>query len=632
MTMCGILGIVSNQEPTDLINQPTLQRMAAAIMHRGPDSEGFYINPGRTSALGIRRLSIIDLVTGDQPISNEDGTIWIVQNGEIYNFQALREELEKRGHIFRTRTDTEAILHAYEEYGPECVKHLRGMFALAIWDETKQRLLLARDRLGKKPLYYHPGPQGFSFASELKALLQLDQTPRDLDFHALRMYFTYDYIPAPWSILQGVFKLPPAHILLLDARQMEYTTECYWQTVYQPKFKLTNKEAQEQFLAVLKEAVRLRMISDVPLGALLSGGTDSSLIVALMAEQSDRPIKTFTIGFEESGFDERPYARRVAQRYGTDHQEYIVRPADADVLPKLVWYLDEPMADSSVLPSYYVAQLARQEVTVVLNGDGGDEDFGGYERYSTILDVDRFARIPAGLREHLVKPAADFLYQHTHGEVFRRGLALADQAGWPDWKRHEYRVQISSPDLRQQLFDHPSWPPEDETPNYFQQVYAGPQGLSTLDALLRADQITRLAGDFLVKMDRMTMANSLEGRSPLLDQCVVEFAARLPDRYKVRGSERKVLLRQIASRYVPQENLERKKMGFAIPVKQWFSGDLKAMTLDILMDPQARIRGFLNGQAIQGLLSDSANGRPEVGAPLWCLLILELWLQQVMKA
>lgn len=623
--MCGICGITLPKNLTKVIDSTLLGRMTQSLIHRGPDEEGVYLDPDRKIGLGFRRLSVIDLSTGSQPLANEDKTLWVVFNGEIYNFQELRQELEALGHVFRTKSDTETLLHGYEQYGTSLVDHLRGMFAFAIWDANKRELFMARDRLGKKPLYYAFTEHGFFFASELKALTQAHLVSKEIDPQALRLYLIYGYIPAPWSILTQVKKLPPAHVLTLDVAQWRVSTHKYWEPVYAPKLDLPPETVESQFTERLREAVRLRMISDVPLGALLSGGIDSSLVVALMAEQSNRPVRTFTIGFEDSGFDERPYARQVAERYGTQHHAYVVRENAAELLPRIAWFLDEPMADSSALPSYYVAQMARQEVTVVLNGDGGDENFGGYWHHGAVLDAIRFASLPHALRNGLIRPAASVAYALTHHSFFQRLHSLTEQSTWKTWALHERRMELFRPEMRAEIL-----PPHDESEKveYFSDLYHGPERMTITDQILRADLLGVLPGQLLVKMDRMTMAHSLEARSPFLDQEVVEFAARLPIEYKINRGEKKILLRTIAKEYLPPALIERRKMGFVAPLEKWFQQGLGQQALVLLGEPKAKIYSYLSFNGVQPILHSAIAGDSAAAARIWSLMILEFWLKE----
>ena len=627
--MCGICGQVNLSDQAQPVSRSNLETMAQAMFHRGPDGKGFYLNSDGSVGFGFRRLSIIDLSTGDQPISNEDGSIWVVFNGEIYNFQEIRQSLEKMGHIFRSNTDTEVIVHAYEQYGEDCLGHFRGMFAFALWDQRQRRLLLARDRVGKKPLFYYCDSNVLVFGSELKALLRHSEVPIEIDPTGLDLYLTYGYIPAPWTILRKVKKLPPAHYLIIDVGSHRTKIENYWEPNYLPKLKLSQQDAGEEFLEILRDSVRLRMISDVPIGALLSGGIDSSLIVALMAEFSSQPINTFTIGIEESKYDERPYARIVAQDYGTNHHEYVVHPDLGEILPKLAWYLDEPIADSSAIPSYYVAQMARQHVTVVLNGDGGDENFGGYRHYRSVINAEMFAHLPKVIRNGVIRPVTSYLQKKTGRSLFQRINNLTEQAPWPIWAKHEQRMLLFPESDRLQLLSR-EFPISEKRNNYFEDVYMGAQGYTTLDSMLRADLLTGLPGDLLVKMDRMTMAHSLEARSPLLDHKLVEFAAKLPSHFKVGMRERKILLRQVAANFLPPDLIKRKKKGFSVPIADWLYRDLGDRIFEILLDRDSQIGAILNPEAVNSILCSPVVNNKTKGAQVWGLLVLEFWLSEVL--
>ena len=492
--MCGICGGAIRLKSPQMIDMEILKRMSATLIYRGPDWDGSYLSPDHKVGLGFRRLSIIDLSGGNQPICNEDGSKQIVFNGEIYNFQELRLRLEGFGHSFHTHSDTETIIHAYEEYGLACVEYLHGMFAFALWDASQRKLLLVRDRLGKKPLYYWHGSQGLYFASELKALLQVPQMPRLVDEQALAEYFRYQYVPAPRSILQNVYKLPPAHTLVYDVEQNSLDISSYWQPEFEPKLSLSVPEAEEALLEELRRAVRQRLISDVPLGARLSGGIDLSLVVALMAEAGPQ-VKTFTIGFDDSKFDERPYARAVAERYSTDHHELVVCPDMLDVLPHLAWYLDEPMADPSALPTYYVSQMARKHVTVVLNGDGGDENFGGYWHHGASLAAQNFCWCPAGcgMESRQINRYSGRLPDYS---LLPRLAHRLDEGDLQLWKLHESRLTLFDVEFLHSLL----LPTTQYTlKSYFEQIYSGAPGLDDVDALLRARPLGVLPGQLLVK-------------------------------------------------------------------------------------------------------------------------------------
>ena len=628
--MCGICGIIFSESSDQYVDQKMLKKMADTLIHRGPDQEGFYISPDHKSGLAFRRLSIIDLLTGDQPLCNEDGSLWIVFNGEIYNFQSLRQELEGLGHVFRTNSDTEVILHAYEAFGEKCVERFRGMFAFAIWDSIHSTIFLGRDRVGKKPLFYAITKDGFYFASELKAIIRLGVVSKEIDLEALQLYLAFGHIPAPWSILKQVRKVPPAHTLRLDISSGEIHLSKYWEPHYSPKIDLSPLEIEAQFLDRLREAVRLRMISDVPIGALLSGGIDSSLVVALMAEQSSQKVRTFTIGFDEGGFDERPYARQVAEKYGTEHHEYLVKGSASNILPKIAWFLDEPLADSSALPSYYVAQMARQEVTVVLNGDGGDENFGGYWHQGAVLDAIWFSNLPAFLRNDIIHPLAHGIHQVSRVHFFQRLDSLTEQANWPVWALHERRMGLFRKETLPEMLKARADNPGSSELMHFQNLYQGAENENIVDQILCADLLGFLPGQLLVKMDRMTMANSLEARSPFLDQEVIEFSARLPITYKFDSRKKKKLLRRIAEKYLPESLINRPKMGFAIPVGRWFTQDLGQQALQLLGHPNAKLYEYLEFEKVQPILTAAMNGDSASSFRIWALMILELWLKEFM--
>lgn len=618
--MCGIVGIVrQGRAPVD---GDEVDRMAGTLVHRGPDEGGRFVTAG--AALGVRRLSIIDLRTGTQPIANEDGSIWTVQNGEIYNFRALRVELEAKGHVFRTRSDTECIVHAYEEYGDDCVRHLRGMFAFGVWDERAQRLLLARDRLGKKPLVYAHIAGALYFASELQALVLRDNVPRDIDLGALGDYLAYGYVPSPATIYQAIRKLPPGHRLVWEDGRVRVSR--YWSLEYQPKLQLAEDEALQQLEAKLDEAVRIRLVADVPIGALLSGGVDSSTVVALMARHVPQ-VKTFSIGFDEGAYDELAHARRVAERYSTDHHEFIVHADATTVLPTIVRHYGEPYADSSAIPTYYVTKLARQHVTVALNGDGGDEDFGGYDRYRAMTWSDAVHRAPGGaLLLAAARLAAERLPPLPGSTVARarRFLsaavlpAAARYARWMATLPAELLDELLADDVREQVAVERSYAVE--------RAYESGNGLHPVDRAILTDVASYLPYDLLVKMDIASMANSLETRSPFLDHEVVEFTARLPTHLKLRGGrEQKYLLKRLARRLVPAENIERPKMGFGVPVGAWLRGSLREMAEDALLGRRSRERGYFRPEVVRRIWDEHRSGAQDRTYVLWTLLMLELW-------
>ncbi len=627
--MCGICGIVYTN-PDEHPDPDLLDRMCSVIVHRGPDDQG--IGLFGQAGLGMRRLSIIDLHTGHQPLANEEGTVWIVFNGEIYNFPELRDDLLKRGHRFKTVSDTETIVHAYEEWGADCVTRLNGMFAFALWDMQRRSLLLARDRIGKKPLYYAHDQRRLVFGSELKPLLQAGVEQR-VNLDSLYHYLTLQYVPGPDVIFAGVHKLPPAHLLVWTAG--EIVLRPYWRIDYRPKLRLSHQEWIERVRHELTEAVRRRLISDVPLGAFLSGGVDSSIIVALMAQLSSGPVRTFSIGFDVESFNETPLARQVARRYATDHHEFDVSFGDvAATLPRLVWHLDEPLADSSALATYHLARLTRQHVTVALNGDGGDETFAGYSRYVLDRGLAIYRQLPGFIRRGVVPWLASWLPPRPDVPVEKNVVAAVhrlEQASetsakasiiaWGSYFSHAMKAWLCTPSLLEAVNYADT---ADALIAYYDQATAA----THLDRTLYVDFMLYLPDDLMVKTDRMTMAHSLEGRSPFLDYQVVELMAAMPERLKIRGITQKWLLRQAFADFLPPQNVRRIKRGFSVPVGAWFRGQLRDLVHDVLLSPQALNRGYFRPEAVQALIEEHIQGRADHGYRLWALLMLELWHRQ----
>ncbi|MCM5680334.1 asparagine synthase (glutamine-hydrolyzing) [Schlegelella sp. S2-27] len=620
--MCGIAGLYSLDERRSA-DPSIVDAMCRMIVHRGPDDQGVYVNGG--AQIGMRRLSIIDLSSGHQPIHNEDRSIWIVFNGEIYNFRELRRELEALGHRFYTNTDTECIVHAYEQYGENCFQRLRGMFGIAILDLRENKLVLARDRLGKKPLYYTTTKDGLlAFASELKCLYAVPGFDPRISLEATHDYFTLGYVPAPASIYDGVHKLPPAHCLVV--KQGQVSVRRYWQVEFEPKWQAPEAELKAQLSSKLEDAVRARLVSDVPFGAFLSGGIDSSVVAVLMARNLSSPVKTFTIGFKEAAFNELPDARAVAQHIGAEHHELIVEADAVSMLKDLVWYFDEPFGDSSSIPTYLVSQLAARHVKMVLSGDGGDELFAGYERYRKYQRLDTFARRAFGLGGPALRVASG-LVGGARGVRMRRIADRVDQR-YPD--RYLSGVALNTAaDLRMLLA------PEVAGSDPFVRV----RGLferadihDPMERILAGDMETYLADDILVKVDRMTMANSLEARAPLLDHELLEFAARLPLDFKLRNGVGKYLLKQVANDLLPAAVLNKRKQGFAIPVAQWFREDLRELMLDTLADRRFRERGIFNASGVQQRMADHLAGTHDYSEPLWLLLTYELWARRFVDA
>jgi asparagine synthase (glutamine-hydrolysing) len=601
--------------------------MCAAIRHRGPDDDGFYING--PVGLGMRRLAIIDLQSGRQPIHNQDRTAWIVFNGEIYNYRELRNELEKFGHTFYTNSDTEAIIHAYDQYGIDCPKHLRGMFAFAIWDERTQELFLARDRVGKKPILYAQVNGQFVFGSEFSALLQHPDISRDIDSQALHYYLSFMCVPAPHTAYRAIKKLEPGHTLRWKTGEIKI--ERYWQPDFSRKVDISEQEAGERAIEILRDAVRVRLMSEVPLGAFLSGGIDSSAVVALMSEESSAPVKTFSIGFEEQDFSELHHARRVAEHVGADHHEFIVRPDALEVLPLLVEHYGEPYADSSAIPTYYVARETRKHVTVALNGDGGDESFAGYERYAAMRLAETYHRLPSLLRDSVVKRAIGLIpSSETKRSRVRDLKRFLQAASLPRLERYLRWVSVFDDEAKQNLYSE-NFQRETQrisAANMLDPWFARANGSGIVDASLLTDMMTYLPNDLLVKVDIATMAVSLEARSPFLDHKVIEFAASLPEKFKLRGLTTKYLLKRILKKILPAENLDRRKMGFGVPVGHWLRGKLQPFLRETLLSEKALKRGLFKPEAVKQLVELHTRGERDYSHQLWTLLMLELWFER----
>lgn len=616
--MCGIAGIFA-LDSSAIPRAEQVDRMCKAIIHRGPDDQGMRVFAH--SALGMRRLSIIDLVSGNQPVHNEERTVWVVFNGEIYNYLELRAELERGGDSFYTKSDTEVIVHLYEKFGTDFVKKLRGMFAIALYDEKHDRLILARDRLGKKPLVYAENKGQLLFASEIRALLTLAPELAELDHAALLQYFQFGYILDPQSAYKKIRRLPPGHILECEAGRIR--TFAFWEV---PGFSEDKSRSEAEWLEEmeqeLKDAVRMRLVSDVPLGALLSGGVDSSVIVGLMAKTSSAQVKTFSIAFEEQDFDERQYARAVAQRFETDHHELTLRPDLLQTLQALTSLLEEPFGDASMLPTYHVSRLVRQHVKVALSGDGGDELFAGYDRYAINLRRNRFRFIPTAVgrlyRDKLYK-------QLPSGMLGRRFLY---NISLPFRDRYLDSISVFAQDKDSSLFSREFLESvgEAESPRcLFEHLYDSAPASNLLGKLQYLDVRTYLTGDILPKVDRMSMAASLETRAPLLDHVFVELVARIPANWKLRDGESKYLLKRLAERIgVPREAIYRRKKGFAVPLVHWFRGVAKAELWDILTDSRTLQRGYLNARAVRNLLREHESVRDR-SMQLWLLLVFELW-------
>ena len=620
--MCGIAGLIS-LDGRALPGPQTLDAMCRTIVHRGPDDQGTFHTDW--AAIGMRRLSIIDVAGGHQPVTSAGGRIQLVFNGEIYNFRELRQTLEARGYVFQSHSDSECIAHAYAEYGTDCFAMLRGMFAIAIVDQDRRRLVLARDRIGKKPLYLgelSPGVLGFG--SELKTLLAVPGWQPRISMDAVQDFFSLGYIPAPDTIFEGIGKLPPGHWMSIEPGQdggaPNIVQTRYSHVDFLPKWTDDEDTLQERLFAELDDAVRVRLVSDVPFGAFLSGGLDSSVVCALMTRHLSQPLKTFSIGFDEAGFDELPDARRVAQHLGTEHHEMVVRPDAANLLETLVHHFDEPFGDSSAIPTFLVSQLAARHVKMVLSGDGGDELFAGYSRYRRYATLQRIRRATLGMAPGLAKLGGALL----PGARGRRLSGIGQRLGlpWPD--DYLALVALANPaDLRLLFGERAHADPFSSV----RQRFVRSDIDSHAEQILSGDMDTYLVDDILVKVDRTTMANSLEARAPLLDQNLIAFAARLPFDLKLRGEQGKYLFRKVAARLLPAEVLTKRKQGFAIPLATWFRNDLRPMLLDTIGSRAFKERGIFDQAGIQRLVDEHQQGLQDRGELLWMVMVLETWMR-----
>jgi asparagine synthase (glutamine-hydrolysing) len=613
--MCGIAGIVDEQRRRP-VDEETVRQMCQAIVHRGPDDEGIFVKNG--VGLGMRRLSIIDISGGHQPVFNEDRTVWVVYNGEIYNFPELRRDLESRGHRFYTNCDTEVIVHLYEDMGAECVQKLRGMFAFALYDERRRKLLMARDRLGKKPLHYAFANGRLLFGSEIKSILAVAPELAEVNQEALLQYFYFGYIPDPLTAFSPIQKLPPGHILEFERGQIRCRE--YWDL---PRYGTHSPSSEEECLRELEhrldEAVRIRLIADVPLGAMLSGGTDSSTIVALMARNTSAPVKTFAIGFRQADFNEAPFARMVAKNFGTDHRELILEPDVVETVEVLTRSLDEPFGDSSMLPTYYISCLARQHVTVALSGDGGDEAFAGYERYRIDLHDREYSWLPSW--------AGRWYREKLHSMIPRdmpgRSLAYSISLPWQD----RYTEGISFQPVQRQfgLLTRDfvgKWEPL----KIFRLLLDKAPAADPIGRVLYLDSKTYLPGDILTKVDRMSMLTSLEVRVPMLDHVFLEWVTGLTTEWKMRGVNQKYILKRLAERVgVPRDVLYRRKQGFALPLVHWIRHELKDLILTVMLEPRTLQRGYFDPQAVRKLLDEHFTERRDHSGRIWRLLMFELW-------
>jgi len=631
--MCGIAGTIgpitslAGMTACELIKQ-----MCDVIEHRGPDDWGFRIENFAESklAIGMRRLSIIDVATGQQPISNEDGTVWIVFNGEIYNYRELREDLIARGHRFATRTDTETIVHLYEEEGERCVERLRGMFGFAIWDSRNRSLMLARDRVGKKPVHYATAGGALVFGSEIKSLLRHPAIKREVNLEAISDFLTFGYVPDPQTAFKGIYKLPPGHTLTFKDGQIR--TRRYWNFNYAAPGLgearpggMGENEYIERLRELLAESVRVRLESEVPLGAFLSGGIDSSAIAALMAREMSQPIKTFSIGFSEAEFDELNHARVTATLLGADHHEFVVTPDVCGLVEEIIWHHDEPFADVSSIPTYIVSKMAREHVTVVLSGDGGDEVFGGYQRYIVEREREKFEMIPSFLRRQLFLRLSRALPRGAYG---KRYLSANSRDAGP---RYVDSISYFDEETKWSLLSDPVLA---ELNGYtsaraFEGIFEEPISQARLDRQMYLDGKTYLPGDILVKVDRMSMAHSIETRAPLLDHHLIEFAQTIPASLKLRRVnnhwETKYILKRAVSGLIPDEIIHRPKQGFDVPIKYWLNRGLGEMLSDLLTSARVRQRGYFNQEAVAGLLQEHRRGVRDNARHLWALLTFEIW-------
>jgi len=615
--MCGICGIV-NFDEADAVDRSLIQRMTDSLAHRGPDDAGYFFD-GR-AAMGHRRLSIIDLSGGSQPIYNEDHSAAIVFNGEIYNYQDLAGDLKSSGHVFRTRSDTETILHAYEEYGQDCVTKLRGMFAFAIWDRNARRLFVARDRLGIKPIYYYQSSRFLAFASEIKSLLEIPGIPREVDSEALDLYTSLRYVPGPRTMFRNIYRLQPGHTLVADERGVH--TAKYWDIEYSESGENPARQLQ-RFEELLEESVRLRLIAEVPLGVFLSGGLDSSAVLAAMTKiAGEERVKTFSVGYEatnarEDAANEFEYARLAANHFGSDHHEYRLSPQTLqDFVPDLVWYLDEPLADPSCIPLYFISKLARQQITVVLSGEGADEILAGYGIYGRMLALEKMSPI-GGLAGRFAHLAPSEKLRHYASLC---GVALEE--------RYRGVSRGMAPEIRSELMGRPV---QNSEAAIFAPYFQATAGTTPLNRMLYADAKVWLPDDLLIKADKMTMANGLELRVPFLDHKLVEFAATLPETAKIHKGRGKALLRQAMRGVLPDAIIDRPKKGFPIPIGPWLSGPLSSFTRDHLLATDSACGSFFDRAALTRIVEDHEHKRADRSQELWTLLVFEFWQRHFIK-
>ena len=627
--MCGICGVF-NRNPDHHVNPHDIKRMCDAIVHRGPDQEGMHVSAN--IGIGMRRLSIIDLSTGNQPIFNEDGSLAIVFNGEIYNHQELRKELTAKGHRFKTNSDTEAIIHAYEEYGAACPEKLNGMFGFAIWDLKCQSVFLARDRIGIKPLYYYMDASRLVFGSELKSILKISDIPRQVNAKALDTFLTFEYIPSPYSIFDNIHKLPPGHSLTV-ARD-RHSLKSYWTFEYKT-LDYNERQLKSRFVELLEDSVNIRLMSDVPLGAFLSGGLDSSSIVALMSRHTSGPVKSFSIGFDNSTYNELPFARAVAKQYQTEHYEEIIKPDALSLTERIIRQLDEPFGDFSVFPTLMVSEMARKYVTVVLSGDGGDELLGGYDTYIAQNMARRYARLPALLRRYPIEALVNLLppTEKKKGLVnrakrFIEGMQLPDHlqhVRWMIFLQSAEKQMLYDPEFQRSLNDYDSF-------GFIKEAFRNSGSTTPLDQQEYVDIKTYLVDDILVKVDRMSMAASLETRVPFLDHRFVEFAATIPAHYRLRGKRTKSILKDTMRPLLPDMILKRGKEGFSIPIKTWMKNELRPLMTDVLSERNVKEKGFFSPTVVQKLVREHLTNRENHSHRLWGLMMFHMWYDLYMKA
>jgi asparagine synthase (glutamine-hydrolysing) len=614
--MCGIAGLFSLCGKS--VTQDEVQSMCDAMTHRGPDDDGYYTSSD--VGLGMRRLSIIDIDGGHQPVHNEDRSVWVVFNGEIYNFKSLRSLLQRQGHRFYTDTDTEVIVHLYEQYGEACVEKMRGMFAFAIWDERRKTLLLARDRLGIKPLFYTTVDGRLAFGSELKVLLQLPELKRELSWSSVNHLFSAMCTPSDESIIEGVHKLKPGYLLTASAKQGVRVRQ-YWDVEFDPNYGKSESYFIEGLRDLLEESVKLRLIADVPLGAFLSGGVDSSAVVATMSRLTNGPVKTFSIGFPDKDFNELDYARRVARQFGTDHHELVVDPNVLGLIDDLAWYLDEPFGDSSAIPTYMVSKLAAEHVKVVLSGDGGDELFAGYDRYIKERTERKIGKIPSPLRQ-IAGFTGSLMPEGMKGRNFLRHLAYNGADRYFDANilfREAEKVSLFEPDAYTVI--------QKEDPRSVWRGLLDNGKMHWLSSLQYMDIKNYLPNDILTKVDRMSMAHSIEARVPLLDHKFVEFAATIPPEMKLKGKTSKYIFKKAMEGILPNEILYRPKRGFAIPLGRWFRGQLSLYVRDLLLSRKSLDRGLFRKTYIERLIEMNDRGR-SLDLQLWTLITFELWCRR----